>query len=296
MRTTFVVGRAERTLILMDLLQLKRGSVAVCDDRIVVVCAIRRDGKVQVRDLVSARTRFVAASKLSARRLPEVEEKSDKLHHRLVKTNTKQFEEAKRREECVVEALTASGNLADAIEAAAKRHSVTVRTLWRWVSIYRRWPSTEALVLDGRGVRANDRRFDDSTESIIRRATDDAYLTQPKGTYEAVCEEAWRQFDTLNIKRPSRNAIIRRIKALDPWLVARHQLGREEANRKLGAKPGSLKTRRPLALVQIDHTRVDVHVVDDKHRKDIGRPWITVAIDVATRCIMGFYLSLEAPA
>ena len=119
MRTTFVVGRAERTLILMDLLQLKRGSVAVCDDRIVVVCAIRRDGKVQVRDLVSARTRFVATSKLSARRLPEVEEKSNKLHHRLVKTKTKQFEEAKQREACVVEALTAPGNLADAIEVTA---------------------------------------------------------------------------------------------------------------------------------------------------------------------------------
>jgi len=36
-------------------------------------------------------------------------------------------------------------------------------------------------------------------------------------------------------------------------------------------------------VVQIDHTLVDVMVVDREYRQSIGRPWLTLAIDVAIR-------------
>lgn len=51
-----------------------------------------------------------------------------------------------------------------------------------------------------------------------------------------------------------------------------------------------------LQIVQIDHTQVDVIVVDEYQRKPIGRPWLTLMIDIASRMIPGFYLSLEAPS
>jgi putative transposase len=51
-----------------------------------------------------------------------------------------------------------------------------------------------------------------------------------------------------------------------------------------------------LDIVQIDHTRVDIIVVDPYTRQPIGRPWLTVAIDVHTRCIMGLCLTLDAPS
>ena len=53
---------------------------------------------------------------------------------------------------------------------------------------------------------------------------------------------------------------------------------------------------KPLALVQIDHTLADVIVVAEGSRLPIGRPWLTLAIDVATRMVAGFYLSLERPS
>jgi len=48
-------------------------------------------------------------------------------------------------------------------------------------------------------------------------------------------------------------------------------------------------------LVQIDHTWMDVVVVDREWRLPIGRPWLTLAIDVASRAVAGFSVSLEAP-
>ena len=58
----------------------------------------------------------------------------------------------------------------------------------------------------------------------------------------------------------------------------------------------SLYAEEPLELVQIDHTLVDVIVVDDYGRKPIGHPRLSMAIDIATRNILGVFLSLRAPS
>jgi putative transposase len=49
-------------------------------------------------------------------------------------------------------------------------------------------------------------------------------------------------------------------------------------------------------IVQIHHTLVDVMVVDREHRLSIGRPWLTLAIDAASRAVVGFSVSLGNPS
>jgi putative transposase len=43
-------------------------------------------------------------------------------------------------------------------------------------------------------------------------------------------------------------------------------------------------------VLQIDHTPVDVIVVDQQKRLPIGRPLLTLAIGVKTRMIAGFHV------
>ena len=62
------------------------------------------------------------------------------------------------------------------------------------------------------------------------------------------------------------------------------------------APPGSYVVERPLDVVQIDHTVSDVIVVDNHYRAPIGRPYLTVALDVATRAILAAMLSFDAPS
>ena len=45
-------------------------------------------------------------------------------------------------------------------------------------------------------------------------------------------------------------------------------------------------------MVRIDHTVVDVMVVDDHERRPIGRPYLTIAIDVFSRAVLGFAAGL----
>lgn len=50
---------------------------------------------------------------------------------------------------------------------------------------------------------------------------------------------------------------------------------------------------RPLERVEIDHTRLDLFVIDPITKMPIGRPTLTLAIDKYSRMILGFYISFH---
>ena len=91
---------------------------------------------------------------------------------------------------------------------------------------------------------------------------------------------------------PSANTIRNRIAALDPNEVDRRRHGQKAAHKlKLEKNPRIVEF--PLQVVQIDHTKLDVHLVDKETREVIGRPYITVGIDVFSRVLTAMYVSLD---
>lgn len=54
--------------------------------------------------------------------------------------------------------------------------------------------------------------------------------------------------------------------------------------------------KEPLELVVIDNTVIDVHIVDAKTGVPLGRPILSIAICVTTRCIVGYLVSFEPPS
>ena len=63
------------------------------------------------------------------------------------------------------------------------------------------------------------------------------------------------------------------------------------------AAPGEYSVSRPLEVVQIDHTEIDIIVVDERTRSPMpNRPWLTLAIDVFSRVVTGFHVSMNAPS
>lgn len=94
---------------------------------------------------------------------------------------------------------------------------------------------------------------------------------------------------------PSYNTIAMRIGMLDPMLVVRKRQGGTAARKLQPAAGKTPPADGPMELVQVDHSPVDLIVVDEIGRQPIGRPWLTLAIDIYTRCIVGMLLTLEAP-
>lgn len=95
---------------------------------------------------------------------------------------------------------------------------------------------------------------------------------------------------------PARQTIKARLNAMDQREVLRKQKGAKAAREAFAPVPGAYNVERPLNVVQIDHTLADIVLVDHVDRKPLQRPWLTVAIDVTTRLILGFYVSFDAPS
>ncbi len=53
---------------------------------------------------------------------------------------------------------------------------------------------------------------------------------------------------------------------------------------------------RPWQVAHLDHTELDIELVDSETRKAIGRPWLTILIDAYCRKIFAFHITFERPS
>ncbi|MET3896070.1 transposase InsO family protein [Micrococcus sp. UYEF12] len=83
---------------------------------------------------------------------------------------------------------------------------------------------------------------------------------------------------------------------MNPVEVGRRREGAESVRPLQSAGDEVPVVESILDQVQIDHTVMDLIVVDDRDRQPIGRPYLTVAIDVRSRCLVGMVVTLEPPS
>lgn len=130
------------------------------------------------------------------------------------------------------------------------------------------------------------------------------FLRQPPATVTSVYEVLEARIYEYNQHRhgqnkltaPSLNSLYHYIKTLDPYEVAVAREGKRRADDKWRANQQGPRPTRPLQLAQADHTRADMIVVDTKTRIPLGRPWITIIMDVYTRLILGIYVGFTRPS
>lgn len=186
------------------------------------------------------------------------------------------------------------------VEGLTKRAEechVSARTLQRWMAAYLKTNSIASLIDKKRGWREGNRRISPAQQHLIDEVIKDYYLSIQRPTVQATIQEVFKRCHKQNIEKPSKNAIRYQIEQIDEKDFLKSRGYRERAKNKFTPKVGKFPTvDRPLAVVQIDHTPADIILVDDKHRKPIGRPYITVAIDIYSRMITGYYISLDAPS
>ena len=147
-----------------------------------------------------------------------------------------------------------------------------------------------------RGPERGISLLDEEVDAVIREVIDTVYLTRQRPRIVHLVEEVRRRCVAGGLQVPSRKAITARLQARPAREVVAKREGRKAVRERYLPAVGSLEAHWPLSLIQIDHTLVDVIVVDSETRAPIQRPWLTLAIDVCTRCVAGFHLSLEPPS
>ncbi|WP_164206974.1 Mu transposase C-terminal domain-containing protein [[Micrococcus luteus] ATCC 49442] len=184
-----------------------------------------------------------------------------------------------------------------AADEAALELGLSRRQIYKLLRRYRQGSGlvTDLAVHRSTGGKGGN-RLPEPVEEIVRDLIRRRFLTRQKLSVAALHREIARACASQRMKAPTRNTVTRRISMLNPVEVERRREGRD-AVRPLQSAGGEVPMIGSiLEQVQIDHTVIDVVIVDERERRSIGRPYLTVAIDVFSRALVGLVLTLEPPS
>jgi putative transposase len=183
------------------------------------------------------------------------------------------------------------------VESRANELQLSVATLYRWMQRYNAYGVVSALIPQKRGWKEGNGRIPQFADLVIEQIIKNFYLTPQRPTAQKTVQEVQRKCQERGIEPPSPSTIRARIAKVTEKDSLRGRGYKEKAKNKFLPAAGSFPNANfPLAVVQIDHTPADIILVDDVFRKPIGRPWITLAIDVYSRMAVGYYLSFDPPS
>lgn len=182
------------------------------------------------------------------------------------------------------------------VKARAKEVGIGRATLYAWLRTYEDSPQVSSLIPRKRGRPKGVNTLESDREAVIAAAIEKCHKTKRRHRVAETVKTVQLMCRNAGLTPPHANTIRDRVTALPraETLRARGQgeLARNTLQPIAGHFPGA---DHPLSVVQVDHSKADIILVDDETRLPIGRPWATVAIDVHTRMIAGFIVSMEAP-
>jgi putative transposase len=267
------------------------GQVVYWGERSAVVLELKGFADVIVRTLDKFQTEVVRVGELSLT-LPS--DQPAKSEHLLAAD--KDWEKAAARYELIRPLLEGSGKDLAEVQAVAVAAGKSVATIYRWINRFEETGLVSSLLRPTRSDKG-EQRLDPEVEEIIAREIKDYYLKEERPSViklhrriEVACHE-------VDLEAPHKNTVHARARELDRIEATRRRFGPKAAKAKYAPLRGKFPgADYPYAVVQIDHTPVDINLVDEKHRLPIGRPYLTIAIDVASKMLAGFLMTLDPPS
>jgi putative transposase len=206
-----------------------------------------------------------------------------------------EWDEAKTKYEAIKD-LVFRTKSREEVEEAASKQNVSAMTIYRWIKTYEQSEKISSLISNKhkRGKRGS--RIDAVSDKIVEDVIEELYLTKQRIGFPRIYDTIKAECKKLKITPPHENTVRNRIKAIDPKFAMKKRFSAKKANEKFGNFEGEYPEGNfPLEVYQVDHTPLDIILVDSVSRKPIGRPYLTLALDVYSRMVAGIYLSLQAP-
>jgi putative transposase len=180
---------------------------------------------------------------------------------------------------------------------AAKKLGLSPRTVWRLAKKHAQHDSIAKLIPQTSGRKPGAKVLDADVEVIIAGKIDSFYLSEESPTVKELHCRIAAECRKSGLSVPHVRSVARRVaRRSDEQSLAR-RVGAKAAKYAARAMPGHVDVSKPLERVEIDHTPMDVIVKsDDPMCGYVGRPWLSMAIDVYSRVILGFLISFESPS
>jgi len=177
-------------------------------------------------------------------------------------------------------------------------------TLNRWGREYRNSNNDVQALISKNVARSKIQRLDDRSEQFLLNKIDEHYLIDLRPSV-ATAYEKYRD-DLILTNRGIEQGrggqkltlvcyktFFNRVNALPKIDVMTAREGRDAARHEYKMSKGHLPGSHPLDFVEIDHTPLNLYVIDDIAYLPLGRPWMTAIKDRFTGMLLGFYVGFQ---
>lgn len=273
----------------MDRIFITKGEKVIFNDKVCIIIRIVNINTVSIEEVNSHIIHTVSPQSLS----PFIQNnKHSTIIHGL---SEKDWDKAQKRFEIIQPILKNKGSLS-VVKRVAVKENISIPTLYRWVKLYNESGLVSSLSGEKKLGGAGKSRLTEAQDKIINDKIHSEYLTNAKKSIVKTIREIQLICNEIGITPPHANTIRNRIKNISEEEKVKKRLGVQEARYKFEPLKGNFPGADfPLSVVQIDHTLLDIILVDEHYRKPYKRPWITLAMDVYSRVVLGFYLSFDPP-
>lgn len=213
------------------------------------------------------------------------------------KVDAQAWDMANKKADAAREYLTNGPKDAQTRQRYAEALGVCTRTFERYVHNYSEKRSALGMIPQAPGRPVGTHVLDIRVERLIDETLREYYLTKERPTVTSIVQRLETRCRAEGWMAPAYSTVARRVHALQNRSDQVHRLGSKMAKYTFEPMPGHVDVTAPLQRVEMDHTPLDLMVrSDDPLCAYVGRPWLTLAIDVYTRCVLGMHLGFESPS
>jgi len=143
-------------------------------------------------------------------------------------------------------------------------------------------------------------------ENALWNLADEKFWSNRKFTYDDLHADLVTEIAATNaerttkglplLKAPSETTVWRMVTRHCDFDHLRKRLGTRVAGRMFKPLKGRLTASRILETAIMDHTWFDCHVIDDEHLVPVGRPYLTLLMDVRSRYPLAYVIGFTPPS
>ena len=184
--------------------------------------------------------------------------------------------------------------------------TVSIASIYRWLKAYT-GSGNDIRALVGNSSQQGGKqqpRLANEVDALIANTIQDRSRTLEKVTCDdlylevalRIAEENRCRHADEKLATPSRVTVWRRVEAQGEMTHVLAQRGAHKTQQQVTQYGKMTYPTIPLERVEIDHTPLDLIVVDAADMLPLGRPTLTYCLDTATRYPLGFYVGFEPPS
>lgn len=255
-----------------------------------IIIKIESLTEITIREMLSNKIYVVNINEIK----PSVSKNNDDKYDIELLTE-KKWEIAQKRFNLIKDLIYSKKTKED-VAKVAKENNIGISTIYKWIKLFNENGTVASILGKEKNGGRGKSRLTVEQEKIISEVIEKHYLNNSRNSINKTIRKIFEICIKKGIKLPHSSTIRSRINNISEEEILKKRVSVKEARYKFEPLRGNFpEVHFPYSVIQIDHTKVDIILVDDIQRKPYKRPWLTLAIDIYSRMVVGFYLSYETP-